>query len=253
MALRSGNPALRADSFTNTPAAATGERSMTLGGTANKALALIGLVLLGATWTWYLFFNAATTQAGMQTVMPWIIGSLIGGLVTGLICTFVPKAAMVLAPIYAGCEGLLLGGLSAITELRFPGIVVQAVALTLGVFVCLLVLYKTRIIRATENFKLGVTAATASIFLIYLATMVLHWFGVQVPYIHEAGLIGIGFSLFVVVIASLNLVLDFDYIEQGVERNAPRYMEWYAAFALLVTLVWLYLEILRLLSKLRSR
>ena len=138
-------------------------------------------------------------------------------------------------------------------ELQYPGIVFQAITLTFGTLFALLAAYKSGMIKATENFKLGITAATGGIFFIYLISMVMGFFGVHIPLIHESGLIGIGFSLFVVVIAALNLVLDFDFIEQGAERGAPKYMEWYGAFGLLVTLVWLYIEILRLLSKLRSR
>jgi len=148
---------------------------------------------------------------------------------------------------------LMLGGISSIFESMYPGIVIQAVALTFGTLFALLFAYKSGLIKATENFKLGVAAATGAIFMIYLATIVLGMFGVSIPFIHESGLIGIGFSLFVVTIAALNLVLDFDFIETGAETGAPKFMEWYAAFGLMVTLVWLYIEILRLLAKLRSR
>lgn len=150
-------------------------------------------------------------------------------------------------------EGLFLGGISSIFEAQFPGIVIQAVGLTLGTLVGLLFAYKSGLIKVTENFKLGVAAATGGIFLIYMASFVLGFFGVGIPFIHESGLIGIGFSLVVVVIAALNLVLDFDFIERGAEAGAPKYMEWYGAFGLMVTLIWLYLEMLRLLAKLRSR
>ena len=147
----------------------------------------------------------------------------------------------------------MLGGISAMFELQFPGIVIQAVGLTFGTLLALLVAYSTGVIKATENFKLGVTAATGGIFIVYMVTFVLRFFGIEVSFIHGNGLMGIGFSLFVVVIAALNLVLDFDFIEQGVEKGAPKYMEWYGAFGLMVTLIWLYLEILRLLAKLQSR
>ena len=157
-----------------------------------------------------------------------------------------------LAPVYAVLEGLALGGISAFFETRFPGIVMQAVGLTFGVLFCLLMAYKSRLIRVTQNFRLGVVAATGGIAVLYVIGFIGSFFGWNIPYIHESGMIGIGFSLFVVVIASLNLVLDFDFIERG-HGVAPKYMEWYAAFGLIVTLVWLYLEILRLLSKLRER
>ncbi|CAA9379288.1 MAG: FIG01209733: hypothetical protein, partial [uncultured Gemmatimonadetes bacterium] len=150
-------------------------------------------------------------------------------------------------------EGLFLGGVSALAETRFPGVVIPAVALTFGTLFALLLDYRSGLIRATENFKLGVVAATGGIALVYLAGFVMSFFGASIPMIHSGGTVGILFSVFVIVIAALNLVLDFDFIEQGAEHGAPRYMEWYAAFGLMVTLVWLYLEILRLLMKLQSR
>lgn len=170
-----------------------------------------------------------------------------------MVTVFRPTASPISAPIYAIFEGVVLGGLSAVFESMYPGIVVQAVLLTVGVMATLLLVYRLGLIRATEKFKLGVVAATGGIMVIYLVSWILQMFGSGIPMIHESGWVGIGFSLFVVVIASLNLVLDFDFIETGVQRGAPRYMEWYAAFGLLVTLVWLYIEILRLLSKLRQR
>ena len=157
------------------------------------------------------------------------------------------------APIYAALEGLALGGISAVFESRYPGIVSQAVFLTFGTLAALLIAYRSGWIKATENFKLGVVAATGGIFFVYLISFVLSFFGVSIPLIHGSGVFGILFSLFVVVIAALNLVLDFDFIEQGAEQGAPKYMEWFAAFGLMVTLIWLYLEVLRLLSKLQQR
>jgi uncharacterized YccA/Bax inhibitor family protein len=184
---------------------------------------------------------------------PWLIGSGIAGFVVALITVFKKTAAPITAPIYAAIEGILLGILSAFYEMQFPGLVFQAILLTFGTLFALLMAYRSGVIKATENFKLGVFAATGGIALIYLTTFILSFFGVSIPYIHGSGTIGILFSLFVVVIAALNLVLDFDFIERGAERGAPKYMEWYAAFGLLVTLIWLYIEMLRLLSKLRSR
>jgi len=245
--MRTGNPTLNAQTFAGY-AGAVGERAMTIEGTVNKTGLLLVLVLLGAAWTWWLFFTA-----GIEAVMPYIIGGAIGGLVLALVTVFKKEWAMVTAPAYAAVEGLMLGGLSAWFESQFPGIVLQAVGLTFGILFALLMAYKSGLIKATENFKLGVVAATGGIFLVYLATMLLGFFGVAVPYIHGSGPIGILFSLFVVVIAALNLVLDFDFIEKGAEVGAPRYMEWYAAFGLMVTLIWLYIEILRLLAKMRSR
>jgi uncharacterized YccA/Bax inhibitor family protein len=166
---------------------------------------------------------------------------------------FKPRLSPYTAPLYAVLEGLLLGGISALYNARFAGLPLQAVALTFGVFAALLLVYRTGLVRATENFRLGVAAATGGIMVMYLLTFVLRLFGVQLAFLHDSSPLSIGISLVVVVVAALNLVLDFDFIERGVEQRAPKYMEWYAAFGLLVTLVWLYLEILRLLAKLQGR
>ncbi|MCK6439830.1 MAG: Bax inhibitor-1/YccA family protein, partial [Planctomycetes bacterium] len=186
-------------------------------------------------------------------VMPFVMAGGIGGLVLALITVFKREAAPFTAPLYAVAQGVALGTISLLFESAYSGIVMNAILLTAGVFIGLLFLYMTRIIKATENFKLMVVSATIGIGIVYIVTMVLGFFGTTIPYIHESGAIGIAFSGFVVAIAALNLVLDFDFIEQGAEKGCPKYMEWYGAFGLLVTLVWLYLEILRLLSKLRSK
>jgi len=186
-------------------------------------------------------------------VMPWMLGGLIAGTVLAFITIFAERFAGVTAPLYAVCEGLFLAGISLVFESQYPGIAPQAVALTFGVFVVMLGVYRSGLIKVTDKFRMGVVAATGGIALIYLVSIVLGLFGVNMPLIHSSGMFGILFSLFVVGIASLNLVLDFDFIERGAQAGAPKYMEWYGAFGLLVTLVWLYLEILRLLSKLRSR
>jgi len=184
---------------------------------------------------------------------PIMIGGAIGGFVVALVTIFKKTWAPFTVPVYALLEGLFLGGISRFFEDRFPGIASQAIILTLGILGALLLAYKSKLIKPTENFKLGIAAATGGIFLIYMVNIIMGFFGSGIPMIHESGMIGIGFSVFVVIIASLNLVLDFDFIEQGVEQGAPKYMEWYGAFGLLVTLIWLYLEILRLLAKLKSR
>jgi uncharacterized YccA/Bax inhibitor family protein len=227
----------------------TDAEAMTLSGTVNKTGILLLLCLMPAAWVWQKFSAAQSPEA----VYPYMIGGAIGGFVVALVTVFKKEWAPLSTPVYAILEGLFLGGISAVFEARFPGIVIQAVGLTFGTLFGLLMAYKSGLIRATENFKLGIVAATGGIALVYLAGFVLGFFGVSIPYIHGSGLIGIGFSLFVVVIAALNLVLDFDFIEQGAAMGAPKYMEWYGAFGLLVTLIWLYLEILRLLAKLRSR
>jgi len=221
--MRTSNPVLRENTFRDL--AHAGTDTMTLQGTVNKTLILLLGVLIAALWTWDMYFDFQDPAL----VFPWMVGGAIGGLVMGLITTFKKTLAAFTAPLYALLQGLFMGGLSARFEANYPGIVIQA----------------------TENFKLGVAAATGGIFFIYMATMLLGLFGIHMPFIHESGLLGIGFSLFVVIIAALNLVLDFDFIENAVEAQAPKYMEWFAAFGLVVIMVWLYVEILRLLSKLR--
>ncbi len=245
LALRSGNPALTADIFTRVPPLA-GRDSMTIAGTVNKTAMSLGVLLVAAMFVW---------GKGAQGQLPmfWVWGGVIGGFIVALATAFKPVWAPYTTPLYAALEGLALGGISYVFEQMYPGIVAQAVFLTFGTLGALLFAYRSGIIRATENFKLGVFAATGGIGLVYLLSFVLGFFGISVPLIHSSGTFGILFSLFVVVIAALNLVLDFDFIEQGAERGAPKYMEWYGAFGLLVTLVWLYLEILRLLAKLQSR
>lgn len=259
--MRTANPALNAKVFNQSRGLAAGE-AMTLQGTVNKTFVLLGLLVLSASWVWGkimqpaapLFEGAPTvTQAIPSSIGPLMMLGVFGGLIIGFVTIFKKKWAPVTAPIYALCEGLFIGGISAIFEMRYPGIVMQAVALTFGTLFCLLTAYRSGLIKPTENFKLGIVAATGAIALIYFATIILGFFGVSIPMIHGSGPIGIGFSLVVVTIAALNLVLDFDFIEQGSAMGIPKYMEWYAAFGLIVTLVWLYIEILRLLGKLRGR
>ena len=247
--MRTANPALNKKTFQDYTAGAAASNPMTIQGTVNITALLLCCLLVSAVWTWNMFYNSGNPDA----VMPWMIGGAIGGFVVALITVFKKTWSPITAPIYALLEGLFIGGISSIFEAKYPGIVIQAVGLTFGTLFGLLVAYKTGVIKATENFKLGVVAATGGIALIYFVSFILGFFGVGVPFIHESGLMGIGFSLFVVVIAALNLVLDFDFIEHGAEHGAPKYMEWYAAFGLMVTLVWLYIEILRLLAKLRDR
>ena len=223
---------------------------MTLQGTVNKTGILLLLVMITATYTWNQFFSTGLPE----TVMPIAIGGAIFGFGFALATIFKKTWAPITAPLYALSQGLFLGAISAIFELQFPGIVIQAVGLTMGTLASLLVLYKTGIIKPTENFRLMIVSATMGIALLYVVSMVMNVFGSSgIGFIHSNGLFGIGFSLFVVAIAALNLVLDFDFIEQGSEQGAPKYMEWFGAFSLMVTLIWLYLEMLRLLAKLRSR
>ncbi len=240
--MRTANPALNKNTFTEVNSS---ENSMTLGGTANKSLFLLCVLLITATYTWGLGAD------GLGLIM---IG-VIGGLITALITVFKKTASPITAPIYAAFEGVALGGISFFFEMMYPGIVSQAVFLTLGIFFALLFAYKSGIIKPTENFKLGVFAATAGIAVVYVINLFMGFFGSSIPalQIDNASPLSIGISLFIVIIAALNLVLDFDFIESGVEAHAPKYMEWYSAFGLLVTLVWLYIEILRLLAKLNER
>lgn len=242
--MRSGNPALTAKTFQAFGASTV---SMTVSGTVNKTFLLLALLVGAASYTWNQFY----VNYGLDPI--WVIGPSIAGLVVALIVIFRKQTAPYLAPVYAVLEGLCLGALSAKFEMDFPGIVIQAVGLTFATLFCLLAAYRSGVIRATENFKLGVFAATGAIFLFYLVSFGLSFFGVSVPLIHSSGPWGIAFSVFVVIIAALNLVMDFDFIEEGERNRAPKFMEWYAAFGLMVTLVWLYLEILRLLAKTRSR
>ena len=250
---RSGNPALNAATFSDAarqaPMDAGNRATMSLEGTVNKTGILLLLVVLSGAWTWNLFFESGNSA----TVMPMMLVGGIGGFIFALVTIFKKHWSGITAPIYAVLQGLFLGGISAIYESQFDGIVVQAVGLTLGTLSSLLVLYKTGIVKPTENFRLMVTSATMGIGLLYLVSMIMNMFGSSIGFIHSNGLFGIGFSLFVVAIAALNLVLDFDFIEQGSEQGAPKYMEWFGAFSLMVTLIWLYLEMLRLLAKMRSR
>lgn len=235
--MRTSNPALNDEVF---QVGASYDRTMTVPGTAIKTGVLLGVLVFAASVSW-------TNPTPLV-----VFGGGIAGLILAIITVFSPRSSPFTAPMYAFAEGLLLGGVSQMVNTRFPGIAFQAMALTCGTLASLLIAYMAGIVRATEKFKLGVCAATGAIFLVYLVGFVLSFFGAGIPYIHGTGPIGIGFSLIVVVIAALNLVLDFDFIENGARNGAPKYMEWYGAFGLLVTLVWLYIEILRLLSKLRS-
>ncbi len=244
--MKSSNPVLGENVWSRVQRGVAIGDTMTVTGAANKAIALLGLVTIAAAWTWYAVLREPATAS------VWVWAGLIGGLILALVTTFKPTWSPFTAPLYAGFEGLALGAISAILNNAYPGIVIQAVALTFGTCFVMLAAYTAGFIKATEKFKAGVVAATGGILLVYVISMVLGLFGVRVPYIYESGIIGIGFSLVVVVIAALNLILDFDLIESAAARGYPRYMEWYCAFALVVTLVWLYLEMLNLLRKLRD-
>lgn len=264
--MRTANPALNDTAFqVERDAAGT---TMTLEGTAAKTLILLGIVVIVAGIVWSQTTAALETTGarvlefegftrGLSQVPPgtwgYLMAGMLGGLVVAVITIFRPRFAPITAPVYAAFEGLFLGAFSAMFEYMYPGIIAQAVSLTFGTLAALLVAYRFRLVRATENFRLGVIAATGGIMLLYLAGFIMSLFGMPFLFLHQTGWLGIGFSAFVVVIAALNLVLDFDFIESGVQHGAPKYMEWYAGFGLLVTLIWLYIEIVRLLAKLQSR
>ena len=236
---RSGNPVF-GNKF-NQSQGFVGSERMTLDGTVNKTGVLLGLCFIGAIISWNIpnpFF---------------IFGGALVGFGLAIYTSFVPRNAGITAPIYAFVEGLFLGGISLMFEMEYPGIAIQAIGLTFGTLASLLFFYKSGLIKPTENFRLMIFSATFGIMILYLVSIVMSFFGSGIGFIHSNGIFGIGFSLFVVCIAALNLVLDFDFIEQGSENNLPKFMEWYGAFSLMVTLIWLYLEILRLLAKLRSR
>ena len=239
---KSANPALKENIFT--PESRVQGQTMTINGTATKTALLLLLVLGSASWVW---------GGAAQSLMTWTLVGGIGGFICAMITIFKKEWVPVTAPIYAILQGLFLGALSSIFEAKYPGLVIQAVGLTFATLFCLLGAYRSGLIRASENFKLGLTAAMGGLMLFYLLSFILSFFGIHFSAVHGSGLFGIGFSMFVVAIAALNLVMDFDTIEQGAKEGAPKYMEWYGAFALLMTLVWLYVEILRLLSKLRDR
>jgi len=252
---KSSNPVFGKNIF-NQSATSASDGVMTINGTINKTGLMLLIVIFAASFTWRKFFGAidpATPGVMPQGIMVWTMVGAIGGLITALITTFSPRRAAMTAPIYAVFEGLFLGAVSAMFEARFPGLVMRAVSLTFGVFFIMLLLYRSGTIRASEKFRAIIFAATGGIVLVYLGSFIAGLFGVNVSFLHDSSPLSIGISLFVVAIAALNLILDFDMIERGAQAYAPKYMEWYGAFGLMVTLIWLYLEMLRLLSKLASR
>ncbi|CAN5234996.1 hypothetical protein BH18ACT4_BH18ACT4_00230 [soil metagenome] len=227
----------------------TADETMTVGGVVSASALLITIVLVSGWFGW----NQVESSPLRIEVPGWLLLAALGGLGVAVLTIFKPKLARFTGPLYAVIEGLLLGAISHLYEFSYDGIVAQAVGLTVGVFCVMLFLYATRIIKVTEKLRMGIIAATGAVMLVYLVSMVLRLFGADVPFIHDGGPLGIVFSLVVVVIASLNLVLDFAFLERGSQAGAPKYMAWFAAFGLLVTLVWLYLELLRLLGQLRER
>lgn len=229
---------------------ASGVETMTVQGVIFKTILCLLCLMLSAGWVWMQFYKSG---GNMAAVSPYLWGGLIGGLILAMVTIFKQEWAPITAPLYSFVEGLVVGGLSSMFEAAYPGIVIQAVSLTFGTLFVMLTAYSTGFIKVTERFKLGVIAATGGIALFYFISIILSFFGITMPLVYSSTPFGILFSLFVVAIAALNLVIDFDMIEQGANRGAPKYMEWYASFALMVTLIWLYIEFLRLLSKIQSR
>jgi len=243
--MRTANPVLNERTFARMGAMA-GSDAMTIQGTVTKTAIMLMLVIVSAGYTW--------NMVGLErNPSGWMMGGAFGAFIMAIATMFKPTWGGFTAPAYAILEGLFLGGISAIFEAKYPGLVFNAICLTFGVLFSLLFAYQTGFIKATENLKLGIFAATGAIGLIYLVNMVMGFFGSGIPLIHSSGTVGILFSLGVVIVAALNLVLDFDFIENGAEKGAPKYMEWVGALGLMVTLVWLYIEILRLLYKLNDR
>lgn len=250
---KSGNPTLGENKFRSTvlDSVVLHDNAMTIRGTLQKFGFLFLMVLGSSFYSWKEF-----AEGGNVSPMMWT--GAIGGLVVAIVLVFKPMWSPFLAPLYALLEGLFIGAISAMYNAAFaeiaPNIIINAVGLTFGVAAGMYLLYSFRIIKATEKFRSVIIAATVGIGIFYLLVVVLRAFGMEnMPFLHEGSILGIGFSLFVVAIAALNLILDFDMIEKGTEMGAPKYMEWYGAFGLMVTMVWLYLEILRLLSKISSR
>ena len=257
-ALRTANPALSSDAFTSNANALAdrfsnrygvsgANNTMTLNGAIGKTAILLALLVGAGAMTW----NMVITGTAAATLI--MMGGFIGGFILALITIFKKEASPITAPLYAIAEGCALGGVSAIYNVQYHGIVFQAVGLTVAILAAMLIIYATRLIQPTAKFTLGVAAATGGIAIFYLVAMVLGFFNIHVPLVFGSGPVGIGFSVVVVVLAALNLVIDFGVIESGVQARAPKYMEWYGGFGLMVTLVWLYLEALRLLAKLRGR
>jgi uncharacterized YccA/Bax inhibitor family protein len=246
---KSGNPALNEKTFEKAYSYA-GTEAMTVKGTLNKFGILFLLTMAAAGFSWKMVYSGVD-------VTPYMWPCVFATLGIAVLMVFKMEWAPYLAPIYAIIKGFAVGVISAYYNFAFekiaPNIITQAVALTFGVVIAMFLLYKFNIIKATQTFKKIVITATLGIAVFYLIAIGLHFANIDIPFLHEGSLIGIGFSLVVVALAAMNLILDFDMIENGANHGAPKFMEWYGAFALLVTIIWLYIEVLRLLSKLASR
>lgn len=250
----SGNPVFKESTFLDLGSGSVIGRDggiMSLSGTVNKTGILLMLTAIAAAFAWSQVIGLdgrPTSSTGI-----FMLVGAIGGFILALATTFRQQWSPITAPLYAMFEGVFLGSISAVFETRYHGVVIQAVMLTFATMLAMLFAYRSGLIRVTDKFKLGVMAATGGIALFYLVSSILGLFHVSLPILHGSGTLSIIISLFIVGIAALNLVIDFDFIERAVAARPPKYMEWYAAFGLMVTLVWLYIEILRLLTKLQSR
>jgi len=247
-AMRSSNPAMTGKIFEKAGTAVEGSGTMTINGTINKIGIMLLLVIAAAAYTWNIVMGADPGRASTLAMV-----GAIGGFIMALLTIFRPKSAAITAPIYAILEGLFLGAISAIINARYPGVAFQAVLLTIGTLFTMLFLYRSGRIRATPRFRRGVMMATGAVFFAYLISWIMSLFGMPMGFMHSAGPLGILINLVIIVIAALNLIMDFDFIEKGSQMGAPKYMEWYGAFGLMVTLIWLYIEFLRLLSRFSSR
>jgi len=249
---QSGNPTLSEKIFSRSAAQVSGE-TMTVRGAINKFGFLLLMVIAGAAFVWHQYYAKIALVDAQQSVGTYIMVGVFGGLICALAIIFKPTWAPYLSPAYGLLEGLFLGGISAVLNdafsEKYPDLILQAVGLTFGVAIAMFLLYNFRIIKPTEKFRSVIVSATMGIAIFYLLTLVLGWFNVNVSFMYDSSPLGIGISLFVVAIAALNLILDFDMIERGADAGAPKFMEWYGAFGLLVTMVWLYLEILKLLAR----
>lgn len=249
---KSSNPVLKEKAFKK-EAILDSSKIMTVNGTIEKTGILLFVVIIAASYTWKLFFNSGDAENAMSAMGGWMMGGAIGGFIVAMATIFMKKYAGFLAPIYAVLEGLFLGAISAVFESMYPGIVMNAVLGTFATFLVMLFTYRTGLIKVTDKFRSIIIVATGAIAVMYLLSWIMGMFGAGMSFLHDSSMMSIGISVFVIVIAALNLLLDFDFIEKSSQMGAPKYMEWYGAFGLLVTLVWLYIEFLRLLAKIQGR
>ena len=247
MAFRTSNPILKEKNFRDAEFSTTG-KTMTMNGTMNKALLMLLVLSVSASYVWH-----KVAAGDTNSILPLMIFGIFGSLAIVLYTVFTRKVNAVTSISYSLFEGLMIGGFSALLNMRYPGIVMQAITITFGIAFSMFALYRFGFIQVTDKFRMGVMGATSGIFVVYMLSMLLGFFGIQIPFMHSSGMFGIGFNLFVIGIASMNLVLDFDFIDRAIRSNAPERMEWMGAFGLMVTLVWLYIEVLKLLSRLNRR